>query len=95
MMPVSYQADAIFGSQANTSAIPADLLNVNANGETDWNSVIANGIRGAAQGAISALVGEKFQSGQLRDPATVQVTASNKMIQWLLIGGVAYLVLKK
>lgn len=84
---------SIFGNQPNTSAIPSGMLNTNADGSTDWNAVLANGIRGAAQAAISASVGEKFESGQL--VAQAQATARNVQTRNLLIvGALAYFFLR-
>jgi hypothetical protein len=87
---------AIWGNQQNTSVIPAYMLNRNAENEIDWNAVLTGGIRGAAQGALMNMVGEKFQSGQLRDPNAVgvQAQASGNLTMLLVIGGLAYLILK-
>lgn len=84
---------SIFGNAANTSALPANMLNSNADGSTNWNAVLADGIRGAAQAAISASVGEKFQSGQLVSQA--QATARSDQTRNLLVLGVlAYFVMR-
>lgn len=84
---------SIFGNAANTSAIPSNMLNTNADGTTNWNAVLADGIRGAAQAAISASVGEKFADGQLVSQA--QATArSNQTRNLLIVGVLAYFFLR-
>jgi hypothetical protein len=84
---------SLYGDQANTSAIPQSMLNSNADGTTDWGAVLAQGIRGAAQGAIRASVNEKYASGQLVAPygTTGQAFTGNNL---LLIAVVAFFLLK-
>lgn len=91
---MNFEDYSIYGNQQNTSLVPADMMTRDANDEIDWHAVLTGGIRGAAQGAISQLVGEKFRDGQLRNEATVRVGASGNLMPLLLIAGVAYLVLK-
>lgn len=82
---------SLFGDQGNPSAIPASMMNTNADGSTDWNAVLTAGIRGAAQGAIAASVGEKYASGQLVAPArTVQGAQTRNL---LILAAVAYFAL--
>jgi hypothetical protein len=83
---------SLFGDVQNTSAIPASVMSVNADGDTDWNAVLASGIRGAAQAAIAASVGQKFADGQLVAQAQ-QKAQSDQMRNLLIMGVIAYLVL--
>lgn len=82
---------SLYGDQANTSAIPASMLNTNADGSTDWNAVLTAGIRGAAQGAIAASVGDKYASGQLVPPANTVRGAQTRNL--LIIAAIAYFVM--
>ncbi|RFP36153.1 hypothetical protein [Duganella sp. BJB476] len=89
-----YSVSALYGDDANTSEIPADMMNqFAASGATDWNAILANGIRGAAQAGIAASVNEKFNDGQLVRPPVAN-TATNKNTTMLLMVGLAYLVLR-
>lgn len=83
-------AETLFGSEPNTSLLPAQMMNITANNSTDWGAIIADGIRGAADGAIRGLVTEKFQDGQLKASAQ----KNSQMMTWALIAVAAYLVLK-
>lgn len=93
---IPYEEQRIFGDSYNTSQIPANMLSYTAQNDIDWNAVLSGGIRGAAQGAMSQLVGEKFYSGQLRDPNAVgiQAGASGNLTMLIVIGGLALLLLK-
>jgi hypothetical protein len=83
---------SLFGDQQNNSAIPANLLSTNAEGEIDWGAVLAGGIRGAAQGAIRAQVNEKYADGQLVNPYPQNQSRNNTNL--LLIGLVIFLLVK-
>jgi hypothetical protein len=84
---------SLFGDTRNSSAIPANMLSANAEGEIDWGSVLAGGIRGAAQGAIRAQVNEKYADGQLVGPYNPPIQPrSNTTL--LLVAVVAFLLLK-
>lgn len=90
---MTYQTDALYGDADNYSALPADMLNVNADGAIDWNALLAGGIRGAAQAAIATRVNGAYASGQLVAPNQAQ--ASNaKLMNLLLIGAVIYAVMQ-
>ncbi len=79
-----YQNVAIFGTGRCRSAISADMLNsANASDPKDWNAILAYGIRGAAQAAISASVGEKFADGQLVSNA--KMTANSDQSKNILL----------
>lgn len=93
----TYTENALYGPGPNLSAINAQMLNpAYAQGETDWGAVMANGIRGATQGAIAGLVAEKYASGQLVSPNNPQALAlpQNNMLMWLLVGGAVYMLAK-
>lgn len=83
---------AIFGT-TNNSQIPAVMLNPDANGDVDWDTILTNGIKGAANGAIQSMVQGAVNSGQLvlQQPATRPLGGMNL----LLIGAVLYFVLGK
>jgi hypothetical protein len=93
---MTFEEMSIFGTASNTSQIPASMLTRDASGDIDWNAVLTGGIRGAAQGAMSQMVGERFYTGQLRDPNAigVQAQASGNLTMLLVIGGLALLLLK-
>ncbi len=87
--------DSYYGPDVrNTSLIPANIMSATAEGGYDWNAILSNGIRGAAQGAILASVGERFESGQLRAPPVPPGARPMSMQTLLLIAVVAYVVLK-
>lgn len=86
------QLDALFGGQPNTSLMGADMLNSGqAQDSFDWGAVLANGIRGAAQGAMAASVQGAYDSGQLRAP--LGVSQGGNLMPLLLIGGLLYAVM--
>lgn len=91
----TYTENALFGPGGNTSAINAAMMNSSA-GEMDWGAVLANGIRGATQGAIAGLVAEKYASGQLVNPANAQsyYAPQNNMLMLLLVAGGVYMLAK-
>lgn len=95
-MAGSFEELSIFGATQNTSQIPASMLSRDASGDIDWNAVLTGGIRGAAQGAMANMVGERFYTGQLRDPNAigVQAQASGNFTMILVIAGLALLLLK-
>lgn len=88
-----YYNDALWG-YTSSGSMGADMLNPGAaGGETDWGAILANGIRGAAQGAIGSMVRGAQVSGQLAT-AQIQRQQSNQLFMLLLIGGVLYLATK-
>ena len=93
---MSFEEASIFGNASNASQIPATMISRDASGDIDWNAVLTGGIRGAAQGAMANMVGEKFYTGQLRDPNAigVQAQASGNLTMLIVIGGMALLLLK-
>lgn len=93
---MSFEEASIFGNASNASMIPATMISRDATGDIDWNAVLTGGIRGAAQGAMANMVGEKFYTGQLRDPNAigVQAQASGNLTMLIVIGGLALLLLK-
>jgi hypothetical protein len=95
-------SDALF-SGAQGFGMGADMLNPGAASDSvDWGAVLANGIRGAAQGAIAASVGGAYASGQLQpmpgrdmygNPLPVASSGAN-LIPLLLIGAVLFLAMR-
>lgn len=93
----AYTVDAFYGDAANTSAIPANMMNqFAADGGADWNSIIANGIRGAAQAGIAAMVNEKYADGQLKPLPTAAAPAGalSGETGLIVLAVIAYLLLK-
>ncbi len=90
------QQNALYGNPvAAYNTIGAGMVNpVKANGDTDWNAILANGIRGAAQGAIAAQVQGAYASGQLvyHEP-TYNTTSANGLNGLILLAGLAFLVM--
>jgi hypothetical protein len=89
---MNIQQDAIYGGPAAMyQTLGANMVNpAQASGETDWNAILANGIRGAAQGAIQAQVNGAYASGQLVNPAA---QGRSNMTGLILLAGLAYLVM--
>jgi hypothetical protein len=88
-----YYNDAVFG-YTSSGTLGADMLNPGVtSGETDWGAILANGIRGAAQGAIGSMVRGAQQSGQIA-AAQVAQKKSNQLFMLILIGGALYLATK-
>lgn len=90
------QQMAIYGNPvAAYQTLGAQMVNPErANGDTDWNAILANGIRGAAQGAIAAQVNSAYASGQLMAPVSYQPTTSPTGLNGLiLLAGLAYIVM--
>lgn len=87
------QQMAIYGgAPAAYQNLTASMVNPTmANGETDWSAILANGIRGAAQGAIAAKVNEAYASGQLVHPAA-QRPANSGLMGLLIVGAILYAV---
>jgi len=96
MQATSFEVASIYGDTRNASAIPASMLSRDASGAIDWNAVLTGGIQGAAQGALANMVGERFYTGQLRDPNAigVQAQASGNLTMLIVIGGLALLLLR-
>lgn len=92
---MDFSIDALFGGGANTSQIPATMLNPGAaGGARDWGAILADGIVGATNGAIGALVKEKFDSGQLVATQTAAAQQQKQLMPLIVIGGIAYLLMK-
>jgi hypothetical protein len=87
-----YTNDAIYGYTGGNT-LGADMLNPSAaQGFTDWGAILANGIRGAAQGAIGGMVNNAYASGQLQQQAIVQQRSNSQFMTLLIIGAVIYAV---
>lgn len=90
--------DALYG-EYQAPYLGADMLNGSAQSSTDWGAVLAGGIVGAAQGAMSQMVGGAYSSGQLQ-PSPAAVAASQaaaqqrQMMTLLVIGAVIYAATK-
>lgn len=93
---LNYEGDAIYGTQSYNTAIGANMMNPTyATSSTDWGSILTNGIRGAAEGAMAGLVAEKYASGQLQLPTAYQGAQQQKSIMPLLvIGAIVYVLMK-
>lgn len=89
-MNTDYSAN-LYG--ANYAALPATMLNDSALDQMDFGTILTRGIKGAAFNAMNGMVNGAYASGQLQAPA-VQVQAGGSSINLLLIGVVAYLLLK-
>lgn len=86
--------DALFGD-TNYSRIPADSLSPAAENEQDFGKVLLTGIVNGVNRAIQNKVDEASASGQIVLSADgMRVSASQKLIQALLIGGLIYLMVK-
>lgn len=90
---MSYESNALFGENDGYSAIPANMLNAGADGAVDWGYVVSQGIKGAAQNAIGAMVNGAYADGQLQQNRTVQVTADKNTMNLLIIGALVFFVL--
>lgn len=89
-----YINDAIYGYTGGNT-LGADMLNPGAaQSSTDWGAILANGIRGAAQGAIAAQVGGAYASGQLQQQAVAQQQKNSTFILLLIAGGVLFAMSK-
>jgi hypothetical protein len=91
-----YQDYSLYGDTDNASLIPANMMNSNAMGPNDWNTVLTQGITGAAVSAINGMVGAAYASGQLK-PMPVSATVGGRRISGtslLVIGAIALLLLK-
>lgn len=89
------QQNAIYGTDVRAyNYLGATMANPQtATGETDWGAILANGIRGAAQGAIQARVEEAYASGQLYAPAPAYEPRGPGMTGLLLLAGLAWIVM--
>jgi hypothetical protein len=88
------QNAAIYGDDYGIRTLGANMVNPTmADGSTDWGAILANGIRGAAQGAIASQVQGAYASGQLVYPQQAGAQGGNLM-PLLVIGVVLYMVLK-
>lgn len=89
-MNTDYSAN-LYG--ANYAAIPASMLNDSALDNMDFGTILERGIKGAAFNAMNGMVNGAYASGQLQQPA-VQVQAGGSGMNLLIIGAIAYLILK-
>lgn len=90
------QQNAIYGTDVRAyNYLGASMANpVQATGESDWGAILANGIRGAAQGAIASQVRGAYESGQLVQPTAYQPTTSASGLNGLLlIAALAWIVM--
>lgn len=90
------QQNAIYGNPvAAYNNLGANMVNpTKANGDTDWSAILANGIRGAAQGAIAAQVNGAYASGQLVPyQPTYNTTSANGLNGLILLGVLAFFVM--
>jgi len=90
------QQNAIYGNPvAAYNQLGANMVNpMQANGETDWGAILANGIRGAAQGAIGAQVNGAYASGQLVPyQPTYNTSSASGLNGLILLAGLAYFVM--
>ncbi len=86
-----YANSALYGDGANYAAMSADMLNGGAAADSqDWGAVLMSGIRGAAQAAVSASAGAKFQNGQLVTAASASAARANQTRTMLLIAAAVY-----
>lgn len=89
-----YYNNAVYGYTSD-GTLGADMLNpAQASDGNDWGSILASGIRGAAQGAIAARVSGAYQSGQLQQQAVQQQKANGQFMVLLIVGGLLYLASK-
>lgn len=92
-MDLQYQA--LYGDRANTSLMGADMLNSGAASDSmDWGAILANGIRGAAQGAMAASVQGAYDSGQLQAPPGAVRGQTGSLLPLLILGGIAWAVMQ-
>lgn len=89
----TYENNALFGDNSDYAAIPANMLNAGADGAVDWGYVVSQGIKGAAQNAIGAMVNGAYADGQLQQNRTVSVSADKNTMNLLIIGAIAFFVL--
>lgn len=89
------QQDAIYGNPVMAyQNLTASMVNPErANGDTDWNAILANGIRGAAQGAIMAQVQGAYASGQLMPPPSDYRPTASGLNGLLLIAVAAFFIM--
>lgn len=89
-----YTNDAIYG-YTSSGTLGADMLNPGAaQDSSDWGAIIANGIRGAAQGALGGMVQSAQASGQLQQQVIARQQSSNTMLTLLMVGSGLYLLTK-
>jgi hypothetical protein len=90
--------DALYGNYM-APYMGANMMNANAQSDTDWGAVLAGGIVGAAQGAIGGMIGGAYASGQLQ-PTQAQLAAAyqaqqqRQLMTLLIIGAIIYAVAK-
>lgn len=99
-----YQNSALFGSAPNNSALTADMLNPSASGPDDWQTVLTNGISGAAVNGINGLVNNAVQSGQIQNAITARrggvlmtggvISSGNGLVKLVLIGAFILLLVR-
>lgn len=91
------ESNAIYGNDDGIRTFGATMLNpYAASDDFDIGSVLAAGIRGAAQGAMQAKVYDAYASGQLRLPSSYQQpvyqSGMGGLMPLLIIGAVLYAV---
>jgi hypothetical protein len=93
---MSYEDNAIYGGLSMNTGLSAQTMNPTyATSSFDWGAILTNGIRGATEGAMAGLVAEKYASGQLVVPgAQQQVARANNMMPLLVVGVLAYVLMK-
>lgn len=85
------QQDAIYGYAPGPSqTITPQMLNP---GVMSINELVANGIRGAAEGAINAQIAGAYASGQLVPPVSQVQARASTLNGMILLAGLAYLVM--
>jgi hypothetical protein len=86
---------ALWGYAPTTNnMLTADMLNPDAESEQDWNTILTQGVKGAAQGAIQAMVNNAQNSGQLVVGGARVNVQTNKGGQLLIFAAIAYFLLK-
>jgi hypothetical protein len=92
---MSLTNSALYG-EYQAPYLGADMMNPTATSSTDWGAVLSGGIVGAAQGAISQMVGGAYASGQLVPPiqsgAALAQQQKGQMMTLLLVCGLVYAV---
>jgi hypothetical protein len=99
MYPDDYQNSALYGSATNNSSMSALDLNPAASGPDDWETILTNGISGAAVNGINGMIANAIAAGQLQNVATAQqlgigTKATGNLTPLLIIGALLFLVLR-
>lgn len=89
-MTTDFQIAALFGDRKTNAEVTATTVNGGqASDEWDWGAILANGIRGAAYGAMQASVRGAYASGQLA-PAPAARGEGGGLFTLLILGGLVY-----